>query len=56
PDAIADAMNEALIMPLDERRQRHLALKEKVYHTTAARYAKTFVDALAARSVAKVAA
>jgi trehalose 6-phosphate synthase len=56
PDAIADAMHQALTMPLDERRERHLALKKKVYHTTAARYAREFIDALAARSVAKVAA
>jgi len=56
PDAIADAMHQALTMPLDERRERHLALKEKVYRTTAALYARNFVDALAARSVAKVAA
>jgi trehalose 6-phosphate synthase len=56
PDAIADAMHQALTMPAPERRERHLALKEKVYRTTAAVYARRFVDALTARSVAKVAA
>jgi trehalose 6-phosphate synthase len=56
PDAIADAMHQALTMPAPERRERHLALKEKVYRTTAEAYARRFVDALAARSVAKVAA
>lgn len=56
PDAIADAMHQALTMPAPERRERHLALKEKVYRTTAAVYARRFVDALTARSVARVAA
>jgi trehalose 6-phosphate synthase len=56
PDAIADAMHQALTMPLPERIERHLALKEKVYRTTAAAYAQHFVEALSARSVAKVAA
>ena len=56
PDAIADAMHQALTMPLPERIERHMALKEKVYKTTAAAYAQRFVEALTARSVAKVAA
>ncbi len=56
PDAIADAMHEGLTMPLAERQQRHQALKEKVYRTTAALYARNFVEALAARSIDKVAA
>ena len=56
PDAIADAMHQALTMPLPERVERHMALKAKVYKTTAAAYAHRFVEALSARSVAKVAA
>jgi trehalose 6-phosphate synthase len=56
PDAIADAMHQALTMPLPERRERHLALKKKVHHTTAALYARTFIDALAQRSAPKLAA
>ncbi len=56
PDAIADAMHQALTMPLPERRARHMALKEKVYRTTAALYARTFIDALAARAAPKIAA
>ena len=37
PDAIADAMHAALTMPLAERRERHAALKAKVFRTTAQR-------------------
>ena len=37
PDAIADAMHSALTMPLAERRERHAALKAKVFRTTAER-------------------
>ncbi len=46
PDAIADAMHEALVMPPDERRARHMALKEKVYRTTAQVYCERFMTAL----------
>jgi trehalose 6-phosphate synthase len=46
PDAIADAMHVALTMPLDERRERHVALKAKVFRTTASAYCKLFLDAL----------
>jgi trehalose 6-phosphate synthase len=56
PDDIADAMHQALTMPQPERRERHLALKKKVHHTTAALYARTFIDALAERSAPKLAA
>lgn len=55
PDAIADAMNMALIMPLEERRERHLALKEKVMRTTAEAYCRRFIDALEAKPVARTA-
>ena len=56
PDAIADAMNMALIMPLQERRERHLALKEKVMRTTADVYCRRFIDALEAKPAARTAA
>ena len=56
PDDIADAMHQALIMPQPERRERHLALKKKVHHTTAGLYARTFIDALAQRAMPKLAA
>ena len=46
PDAIAEAMHHALIMPLPERKERHLALKEKVFRTTAQAYCTRFMDAL----------
>lgn len=53
PDAIADAMNAALLMPDAERRQRHAALKERVFRTTAQAYCSRFVDALAASAAAR---
>jgi trehalose 6-phosphate synthase len=56
PDAIADAMHQALTMPLPERRERHRALKKKVHRTTAALYARTFIEALAPRPAPKLAA
>jgi trehalose 6-phosphate synthase len=56
PDDIADAMHQALTMAQPERRERHLALKKKVHHTTASRYARTFIEALAQRAVPKLAA
>ncbi len=49
PDAIADAMHEALIMPLAERQERQAILKEKVMRTTAQAYCERFVDALEGR-------
>jgi trehalose 6-phosphate synthase len=33
-------------MPLDERRERHAALKAKVFRTTASAYCQRFLDAL----------
>ena len=56
PDAIADAMHLALTMSLGERKERHAALKEKVFRTTAQTYCRRFIDALAARSLPRVAA
>jgi trehalose 6-phosphate synthase len=46
PDAIADAMHAALTMPQAERRERHVALKAKVFRTTASAYCQRFLDAL----------
>ncbi len=59
PDAIADAMHQALSMPTPERRERHLALKEKVFRTTAHAYSERFMEALGqvkAQSVPRAAA
>lgn len=56
PDAIAEAMHQALIMPAAERKQRHDALKDKVRRTTARSYCRRFLDALAARRVQPAAA
>ena len=46
PDAIADAMHQALVMPLPERFERHAALKEKIFRTTARVYCDRFMEAL----------
>jgi trehalose 6-phosphate synthase len=56
PDAIADAMHLALTMPLGERKERHAALKAKVFRTTAQLYCRRFLDALAAPPVVRAAA
>jgi trehalose 6-phosphate synthase len=59
PDAIADAMNTALIMPAPERRERHTALVEKVFRSTAHAYCQRFMEALGqvkAQSVPRAAA
>lgn len=48
PDAIADAMHLALVMPLAERKQRHAVLRDKVRRSTAQAYCMRFVSALAA--------
>src|SRR5882724_8971372 len=56
PDAIADAMHAALTMPPEERKERHVALREKVFRTTAQLFAKRFVEALTPRAVARAAA
>jgi trehalose 6-phosphate synthase len=56
PDGIADAMHLALTMPPEERKERHAALREKVFHTTAQLFAKRFIEALAPRTLARAAA
>jgi trehalose 6-phosphate synthase len=56
PDDIADAMHLALTMPPEERKERHGALREKVFRTTAQLFAKRFLEALAPRTLARVAA
>jgi trehalose 6-phosphate synthase len=56
PDAIADAMHMALVMPPSERKERHLILKEKVMRTTAETYCRRFIEALEAPSIARAAA
>jgi trehalose 6-phosphate synthase len=48
PDDIADAMNAALEMPLEERQGRHAALRRAVFEVTSARYCEVFTEALAA--------
>ena len=55
PDAIADAMHLALSMPAPERKERHAALKEKVFRTTANLFCQRFVGALEAPIRAKAA-
>ena len=56
PDAIADAMHLALTMPAGERKERHAALKAKVFRTTAQLFCRRFLDALAARPLVRAAA
>lgn len=48
PDDIAEAMDAALEMPLEERQERHAALRRAVFEVTSARYCNVFVDALSA--------
>lgn len=47
PDEIAEAMNSALEMPLEERRQRHARLSAQLQILSAKSYAETFLRALA---------
>jgi len=47
PDEIAEAIHQALSMELDERRARHLALAEKVRHSTARQFCEVFLGQLA---------
>ena len=54
-DAIAEAMHQALSMPLAERQQRHLRLKAKVRSTSAQAYSQRFIDALTATVPAQAA-
>ena len=46
PDEIAEAMNEALLMPLEERRRRHERLFERLSTLTAEAYCTKFLKAL----------
>jgi trehalose 6-phosphate synthase len=46
-DEIADAMHEALAMPLAERLRRFGALRERVWDTTASKYCERFLSYLA---------
>jgi trehalose 6-phosphate synthase len=46
PDEIAEAIAEALAMPLAERRRRHRVLLDAVQGVTARSYFRTFVDLL----------
>jgi trehalose 6-phosphate synthase len=45
-DEVAAALHQALIMPLDERQERHNALLKKVEYTTAQRFCETFLSYL----------
>jgi trehalose 6-phosphate synthase len=47
PEEITEAMHEALVMPLDERKDRHEKLFEKICQTTAVSYCRDFLNALA---------
>jgi len=47
PDEIADAMHSALIMPPEERRDRHARLDAQLLRLSAKSYADTFLQALA---------
>jgi trehalose 6-phosphate synthase len=55
PDAIAEAMHQALNMPLGERQARHAKLKAKVFATNAQTFCRRFVDALGAHTTAQAA-
>jgi trehalose 6-phosphate synthase len=48
PDEIAEAIHAALLMPLEERRERHARLLEKLKPLSAAAYSFSFLAALAA--------
>ena len=48
PDEISEAMHQALIMPLDERKARYEMLFDKICQTTAATYCRDFIAALSA--------
>jgi len=50
PDEIAEAMDEALRMPLDERRHRHSGLFDRVCSLTSQAYCSEFLSALSAEN------
>ena len=43
---VARALHYALGMPLEERQRRHVLMREKVFHNTAARWCDGFLEAL----------
>jgi trehalose 6-phosphate synthase len=45
-DAVSDAMNEALIMTIEERRERHALLSKKIRQRTAASFCRDFIKHL----------
>lgn len=47
PDEISEAMHEALVMPLDERKDRMARLRGRVFTVTAESYCQNFLKALA---------
>jgi trehalose 6-phosphate synthase len=49
PDEIAEAMNAALLMPLEERRARHAGLLAPLGRLTAKAYCRAFLDELSGR-------
>jgi trehalose 6-phosphate synthase len=48
PEGIAEAIHAALIMPLEERRERHQALLAHIRATSGANFCRTFLSALRA--------
>jgi trehalose 6-phosphate synthase len=56
PDEIAEAMHEAMIMPLEERKARHAGLFERLKQLSAASFCTTFLDAMSGAVPAQVAA
>ena len=56
PDDIAEAMHQALVMPLEERKARYVNLFEQLKTLSAEAYCTHFLGALTAAASAKVAA
>ena len=50
-DEIADAMHEALSMPLAERQRRYQALRQRVWDNTAHKYCTTFLACLEQKAI-----
>jgi len=46
PDEIAEALNAALVMPLEERLARWRTMRDAVWQNTAATWAKRFLSEL----------
>jgi trehalose 6-phosphate synthase len=53
PDEIAEAVHQALVMELDERRGRHQALQEKVRQSTARNFCEVFLQHLTSSRTAQ---